>query len=44
MGERSLNGENKGAFLWENPNPDSVVSKNGFCVSLPQSENGLIRD
>ena len=21
-----------------------VVSKNGFCVSLPKSENGLIRD
>ena len=21
-----------------------IVSKNGFCVSLPKSENGLIRD
>ena len=21
-----------------------LVSKNGFCVSLPKSENGLIRD
>ena len=28
------------AFLWENPNPDSIlVSKNRLCVSLLKSEN-----